>query len=61
MLLVHGSKLHFSILFILQSYHMINKLQQTEFNKSSEIDFNNFMKIHRKSKIEPYSFLLISH
>lgn len=40
---------------------MINELQQTAFSNSSEIDFNNFMKIHRKCKIEPSSFLLLSH
>lgn len=40
---------------------MINELQQTAFNNLSEMDFNNFMKIHRKCKIEPCSFLLLSH
>ena len=35
------------------------KLQQIAFNHSSDIDFNNFMNLYKKSTAKPYSFLVI--
>ena len=34
------------------------ELQQIALNHSSDIDFKNFMKIHKKSTAKPYSFLV---
>ena len=34
------------------------KLQQIALNHSSDIDFNDLMKIYKKYIIEPYSFLV---
>ena len=34
------------------------ELQQIALNHSSDIDFKNFIKIHRKCTAEPYSFLV---
>ena len=34
------------------------KLQKIALNHSSDIDFNNFMKIYKKCTAEPYSFLV---
>ena len=35
------------------------KLQQTALNRSSDIGFNDFIKIHEKCTAEPYSFWLM--
>ena len=35
------------------------ELQQIAFNHSSDIDFQNFMNLYKKSSAEPYSFLVI--
>ena len=34
------------------------ELQQIAFNHSSDIDFNDFMKIYKTCTVEPYSFLV---
>ena len=34
------------------------KLQKIALNHSSDIDFNDFMKIYKKYTVEPYSFLV---
>ena len=34
------------------------ELQQIALNHSSDIDFKNFIKIHKKCTAEPYSFLV---
>ena len=34
-------------------------LQQTAFNHSSDIDFQNIMNLYRKGTAKPYSFLVI--
>ena len=35
------------------------ELQQIAFNHSSEIDFQDFMSLHKRSTTEPYCFLVI--
>ena len=45
---------HFPIMKILNK----RELQQIALNHSSDIDFNDFMKIYKKFTKEPYSFLL---
>ena len=35
------------------------ELQQIAFNHSSDIDFQDFMNLYKKSTAEPYSFLVI--
>ena len=35
------------------------ELQQTAFNHSSDIDFNDFMTLYKKYTEKPYSFLVI--
>ena len=35
------------------------ELQQIALNHSSDIDFKDFIKIYKKSTLEPYSFLVI--
>ena len=35
------------------------ELQQTAFNYSSDIDFQDFMNLYKASTVEPYSFLAI--
>ena len=35
------------------------ELQQTAFNHSSDIDFKDFMNLHKKCTVKPYSFLVI--
>ena len=51
--------------FRLNSTHFLNmeipkkrELQQIALNHSSDIDFNDFMKIYKKCTAEPYSFLV---
>ena len=34
------------------------QLQETTLNHSSDIDFKDFMRIHKKCTTEPYSFLV---
>ena len=40
---------------------ILNKgeLEQIAFNHSSDIDFQEFMNLHKKCTAEPYSFLVI--
>ena len=35
------------------------KLQQTSFNHSSDIDFEDFMNLYQKCTKKPYSFLIL--
>ena len=35
------------------------ELQEIAFNRSSDIDFQDFMNLYKKSTVEPYSFLVI--
>ena len=35
------------------------ELQQTAFNHSSDIDFQDFMNLYKKCTAKPYSFLVI--
>ena len=35
------------------------ELQQIAFNRSSDIDFKDFMNLHKKCTAKPYSFLVI--
>ena len=35
------------------------ELQQIAFNHSSDLDFQDFMSLYKKSTAEPYSFLVI--
>ena len=35
------------------------ELQQTDFNHSSDIDFQDFMNLYKKSTAKPYSFLVV--
>ena len=35
------------------------QLQQIAFNHSSDIDFRDFMNLHKKCTAKPYSFLVI--
>ena len=35
------------------------ELQQIVFNNSSDIDFQDFMNLHKKCTTKPYSFLVI--
>ena len=35
------------------------KLQQIAFNHPSDIDFQDFMNLYKKSTVEPYYFLVI--
>ena len=35
------------------------ELQQTAFNQSSDIDFQNFMNLYKKFTAKPYTFLVI--
>ena len=35
------------------------ELQQTAFNHSSYIEFQNFMNLYKKCTVKPYSFLVI--
>ena len=36
------------------------ELQQTAFNHSSDIDFQDFMNLYKKCSAKPYSFLAIT-
>ena len=71
-LVIRGRKLNISIVFITQPYFKIpkdvrlnttqipnkRKLQQISLNHSSDIDFKDFIKIHKKCTDKPYSFLV---
>ena len=37
------------------------ELQQVAFNYSSDIDFQDFMNLHKKCTAKPYSFLVINN
>ena len=73
-LFIRGRKLNISIVFITQSYFKVSKdvrLNSTHFfimkipnkralclNRSSDIDFKDFLNIYKKCTKEPYSFLV---
>ena len=46
---------HYFVMKILNK----GELQQIAFNHSSDIDFQNFKNLFKKSTVEPYSFLVI--
>ena len=61
-----GIKLNIFLVFIIHSTHNFvmkipnkRELQQIAFNHSSDIDFQNFMNLYKKSTSKPYSFLVI--
>ena len=35
------------------------ELQQIAYNRSSDIDLKNFMNLHKRCTVKPYSFLVI--
>ena len=70
---IRGRKLNISFVFITQSYFKVPKyvrLNSTQFfimkipnkreliNHSSDIDYKNFIKIYKKCRDKPYSFLV---
>ena len=73
-LFIRGRKLNILIVFIIQSDFKVLKdvrinsthffimkiyeLQQTAINYSSDINFEDFIKIYKKCTAEPYSFLV---
>ena len=52
-----GVRLNFTQLYIIKIPNK-KELQQIALNHSSDIDFKNFIKIHKKCTAEPYSFLV---
>ena len=40
-------------------FHNKSELQQIPINHSADVDYKDFMKIHKKCTSEPYSFLTI--
>ena len=73
-LFIRGRKLNISTVFIIQSHFKVPKdvsthisfikipnkgeLQQVALSHLSEIESKDFIKIHKKSTTEPYSFLV---
>ena len=47
-----------STLFFIMKIPNKRELQQIALNHSSDIDFNDFIKIYKKCTSEPYSFLV---
>ena len=74
-LFIRGRKLDTTLVFITQSYFAVPKkvrlnstyyfvknkreLQQTAFNYTSDIEFQDFMNLYKKCPAKPYSFLVI--
>ena len=55
------SSFYYTILFCCSKNFVMKipnkrELQQIAFNHSSDIDFQNFMNLYKKSSAEPYSF-----
>ena len=44
---------------LITSIHNKRELQSIAINYSADIDYKDFMKIHRECASEPYSFLII--
>ena len=55
---MHIEQTKFNTLFIIKIPKK-RELQQVAFNHSSDIDFQDFMNLYKKSTAEPYSFLVI--
>ena len=48
-----------STYYLIMKIHNKRELQQIAINHSADIDYKDFMKIHKKFTDEPYSFLTI--
>ena len=48
----------FTTHFLIMKTPNKRELQQISLNHSSDIDFKDFLKIHKKCTAEPYSFLV---
>ena len=48
-----------STYYLIMKIHNKRELQQIAINHSADIDYKDFMKIHKKCTDEPYSFLTI--
>ena len=64
--LVFITQSYFAVLILLNSIHYFimkipnkRELQQIAFNNSSDIDFEDFTNLYKKSTAEQYSFLVI--
>ena len=46
--------------YFIRKFPEKRKIQQTAFNHSSDIDFKDFINLHKKCIAKPYSFLVIA-